>query len=121
MDLQKFYESMGVDYEKVLNRLRREDRIEKYLRMVIADESFGALKAAIESKDYQSAFMAAHTIKGVSLNLELTPLAMTADKLTEYLRNVQSDTSKIDENEADMLYQDVQKEYDKLCEAMRDR
>lgn len=118
MDLQKFYESMGVDYEKVLNRLRREDRIEKYLRMMLADESFGSLKAAVKSKDYQSAFMAAHTIKGVSLNLELTPLAKTADKLTEYLRCYQSDTSKIDEYEADMLYQDVQKEYDKLYEAI---
>ncbi len=118
MDLQNIYESMGVDYGKVLNRLRREDRIEKYLRMMLEDESFGSLKAAIESKDYQTAFMAAHTIKGVSLNLELTPLANTADKLTEYLRCNQSDTSKIDENEADMLYQDVQIEYDKLCDAI---
>ena len=86
MNLKKFYESMDVDYSRVLNRLRREQLIEKYLHLFVKDENFEVLNKSVESEDYESAFRAAHSIKGVALNLDLKPVAETASVLVEYFR-----------------------------------
>ena len=82
MDLQNFYKAIGVNYNTVLRRLRREDLIEKYLKLFLKDQTFILLAEAKENGDYQQLFGAAHTIKGLALNLELSPLADAASSLT---------------------------------------
>lgn len=86
MTLKEFYESLGVEYEVVLNRLRREDRIAKYLRQFIADPAFEQLRCAMEAAEHEEAFRAAHTIKGMCLNLSLGRLSDAACTLVEALR-----------------------------------
>ncbi len=88
MELQTFYENIGADYQVVLQRLRRESLIDKYLHLLLKDPVFETLQHAVESDDHEEIFRAAHTIKGMALNLELPPLTAASSSLTEYLRTL---------------------------------
>lgn len=112
MDLKYFYESMGVDYNRVLNRLRREALIEKYLHLLLKDENFDILKKAIRENDYETAFRAAHSIKGVSLNLDLIPLAEVASQLVECFRG--KTEQELDKEKIADLYQILDKEFERI-------
>lgn len=86
MDIRMFYSGLGADYNNVLNRLGSEALIKKYLTKFSDDDSFSVLQECISTQNYTDAFRAAHTMKGVCLNLELTPLSALAAQLTEQLR-----------------------------------
>ncbi|RNL48129.1 Hpt domain-containing protein [Paraeggerthella hongkongensis] len=86
MTLETLYAHMDADYSESLRRIGGDERIVKYLRIMRRDPSFDALREAVESQDYRTAFRAAHTIKGASLNLGLTKLVDCSSKLTEALR-----------------------------------
>lgn len=77
---------MKGDYEDVVSRLRTDERIKKFLLKVLDDPSYSTLCTAIENKDVEEAFRAAHTLKGVCKNMALTGLAYSASNLTEALR-----------------------------------
>ncbi len=87
MTLQACYEKMGADYTDVLARLRKEERVEKILLLFLKDPSFSALEAAMQEKNWKNAFVAVHTLKGVSMNLSLKPLVECTVVLTEVLRS----------------------------------
>lgn len=89
MTVKECYERLGADFEDVFRRLKSEERVRKFLGMLLRDESFSSLCAALDGKDYEAAFRAAHTLKGVLMNLSLTPLAEAASDLTEALRGRQ--------------------------------
>lgn len=107
MNLKQFYETIGVNYDNVLRRLRKESLIEKYLMMFQQDQTIYLLTAAREGYDYEQMFRAAHTLKGMAMNLELTPLAMAAADLTEYLRSRNPEDCRI----VDEKYEKVMTEY----------
>ena len=86
MKLLTFYDQCGGSYEDAVARFRGEERVLKFLRMLPADESLPELTAAMEQGDAHTAFRAAHTIKGIALNLGLNSLAAKASTLTETLR-----------------------------------
>lgn len=52
----------------------------------MTDPSFDALKNALAAKDVASAFCAAHTLKGICLNLGFDNLYKPSSELTELLR-----------------------------------
>lgn len=112
MDIPKFYETIGVNYKIVLRRLPRESMIEKYLHLFLEDKNFLCLTEAIADDDYEGAFKAAHTLKGISLNLELTPLAAAASDLSEYLRNYAD--GAIESTAAKEKYEMVKTEYETI-------
>ena len=58
----------------------------KLVKMATADENFKKLDDTLEAKDWEGAFNAAHALKGVVGNLELTPLYEVMQELTEKLR-----------------------------------
>ena len=89
MTVKECYECLGADYEDVSCRLRSEERILKFLKMVLKDTSFKDLCDAMEEQDYEKAFRAVHTLKGVLLNLGLTVQGRYAAALTEALRGRQ--------------------------------
>lgn len=87
MTVQECYNAIGGDYPDALRRLGTDERIKKFLLMFIKDHNFSDLKTALAQDDYEAAFMAAHTIKGIALNLGLTTLAAVDSELTEILRH----------------------------------
>ncbi len=69
MTLTRFYESLGGSLPAVLARIPSEAMVRKFARMYAGDTSCDELVRAVEAKDWQTAFRAAHTLKGVAQNL----------------------------------------------------
>ena len=64
MTVKECYDAMGADYEDVFARLRKDERIQKFLLKVMNDKSYDLLCSSLESGDMAEAFRAAHTLKG---------------------------------------------------------
>ena len=86
MTLQECYAAMGGDFEEVKSRLRSERLVEKFALKFLADPSYDTLTATMASQDYEEAFRAAHTIKGMCQNLSFSLLQESSSQLTEALR-----------------------------------
>ena len=71
------------------------------------------LETALADKDAETAFRAAHTLKGICLNLGFDNLFAPSQELTEKLRGATTIEG------TDELFAAVEKEYDRTCEALR--
>ena len=111
MKIQKFFQTVGGDYQEVCARFQSDARIVKFLQMFPADDSMEKLTQAMQSGDMDTAFRAVHTMKGVALNLGLSALATAASTLTEALRG---DRAMPDP----ALYDAVRREYDTVRQAL---
>lgn len=69
MTVRECYEELGSDFDKVLSRLVSEALVKKFALKFLDDPSFGQLETALADKDAETAFRAAHTLKGICLNL----------------------------------------------------
>lgn len=89
MNIRECYAELGGDFDDVLNRLMKEERVIKYARMFpdAAGSDYEQLHAALKEERYEDAFRAVHNLKGVSLNLALTPLHQASHVLCEALRH----------------------------------
>ncbi len=89
MTLKECYEQLQGDYHGTLARLCSEKLVEKFALKFLADDSYTNLEEFMEEGNYNEAFRAAHTLKGVSLNLGFTKLYEVSEALTEALRGGQ--------------------------------
>lgn len=87
MTVKELYDQIGGDYDDIMSRMMKEDRVLKFAKMFLADDSFPKLKEAIENNDVDGAFRAAHTLKGITANLGFAKLNKIANEITEELRN----------------------------------
>ncbi len=78
---------IGGSFDAVLSRLCSESFVRKFVLRYKTDPTFEQLKAAVAVKDWESAFRAAHTLKGVAQNLDFGDLGRSAAALTEALRD----------------------------------
>lgn len=86
MTVKECYTEMGGNYDEVFGRLRTDERIAKFLRRVAEDKSMELLESSIASGNAEEAFRAAHTLKGICMNLALTKMSASASAATEALR-----------------------------------
>ena len=86
MTLKEFYEQIDGSYEDTLHRLPSEALVHRFVLKYPADPSFAQLREAVAAADWESAFRAAHTLKGVAQNLGFDALYRAASALTEHLR-----------------------------------
>jgi HPt (histidine-containing phosphotransfer) domain-containing protein len=87
MDKEKLV-AAGIDYDGGVERLMgNAEMYENFLQMFVKDDSFAELEKAMEEKDYDKAFAAAHTLKGVAGNLSMTKLYNDLVVFVDYLRN----------------------------------
>lgn len=83
---QKLKEN-GADVEGTLHRFMNNDAL--FLKFILKfkdDQNYALLKKHLDEKNYEEAFKAAHTLKGVSANLGLNPIFDRASAVTELLR-----------------------------------
>lgn len=70
MTVKECYEKMGANYENVLSRLGGSEALVKRLVLKFLDDaSYQKLEEQLLNKNVEEAFRAAHTLKGVCLNL----------------------------------------------------
>lgn len=103
MTVKECYEQIDGDYEGVFGRFRGDERIKKFAVKFLADGSYDSLCRTLELAEYEEAFRAAHTLKGVSQNLGFTGLFKASEPLTEILRSHPEDyvPSMLDEVKAE--------------------
>ena len=89
MTLKEFYEQIDGSYEDTLHRLTSEALVHRFVLKYPADPSFAQLREAVAASDWESAFRAAHTLKGVAQNLGFDALYRASSALTEHLRGGQ--------------------------------
>ena len=86
LTIDKLRES-GADVDSGLARCMGMEAF--YLSLVeksLQDKNFEVLKESIAAKDYDTAFEAAHALKGVLGNLSLEPMYTKMCEITELLR-----------------------------------
>ena len=115
MTIQECYQSLGGNYAEVQQRLPSDRLIKRFVTKFLDDESFAQLTQAMSSGQRETAFRAAHTLKGVCANLSFTRLLTSASALTELLRQ-ESDT--IPESAAAAMA-DVTRDYSQTVNAIR--
>lgn len=87
MTLEETYLKLGGNYEKVIKLLKSPALIKKIALKFIDDKSFELLEKSLDEKNCEEAFRAAHTLKGICLNLCFDRLCLTSCEMTEQLRN----------------------------------
>lgn len=86
MNVRECYEAINGDYEEVKRRFLTDARIRRFALLFLRDSSMEDLRAAMREKDCGKAFQAAHTLKGVCLNLGFSGLYRPVCTITELLR-----------------------------------
>lgn len=112
MTLQECYAALGGNYDDAISRLRSERLVTKFVVKFLDDDSCALLLRSMDAENYEEAFRAAHTIKGVCQNLSFTTLYQSSHALAEALRNGYTP-------EAPALYAQVQADYEKTVSAIR--
>lgn len=87
MNLQEFYNSIHVDPTEVLHRFgNSEAMLTKFLRKFLEDKTYLELTEAVEARDWERTFRAAHTLKGLSGNFDFKELFELSAKIVERYR-----------------------------------
>lgn len=115
MTIQECYQQFGGNFDEVKKRLPSESLIKKFIAKFLNDHSFPDLQTAMEEGNRESAFRAAHTLKGVCGNLNLDKLLNSASKLTEFLR---PETEAVPEG-VGVLFEEVKQDYELTVSAIR--
>ena len=77
----------GVDVDSGMERfMGNKDLLMRFLRKFPGDDNYRNIISGLESGDYETAFRAAHTLKGLCGNLSLTKLQGIVSEQTELLR-----------------------------------
>ena len=112
MTLSECYAALGGDYGPVLDRLRSEAMVKKFLLRFPEDGSYDLLAQALAAGDQAEAFRGAHTLKGVCQNLGLDRLYGSSAELCEALRGELRE-------EAPELFEQVKADYVQTVSAIR--
>ncbi len=84
--IEELYKKINGNYEVAISRMQNDERILKYLKFFLLDESYKVLEDGINSGDCEAAFRGAHTLKGVCQNMAFTALSTVVEQITEELR-----------------------------------
>ncbi len=114
MTLQECYSALGGDYKDVSNRLFNEAMVKRFVFKFLNDQSFSNLCNALDRADYEQAFIAAHTLKGICQNLSFTRLYHSSQLMAEELRGGAPDVQN-----AQRLLSDVAEDYRITADAIR--
>ncbi len=86
-EFRQIFEEYGADYQNTMTRFMGNEKMYmKFLDMLFKDDNLQKLGDAIASGNIDSAFEAAHTLKGVVGNMGLKPLFDAVCAIVEPLR-----------------------------------
>ena len=115
-NLDDFFKTVGSEAKTVLDRLGGSEMlVRKFLGKFKDDKSFSELTAALEAGDIDTAFRAAHTMKGVCANLGLDSLFKLSSEVTEILRPKAEGAIE----EAKKKMPELKKEYERVLEELK--
>lgn len=87
MNLKECYQIIQGNYEDLLTRLGGSEALaSKFVKKFVSDPSYEQLVEAVDNKDWESAFVASHTLKGVAANLSMSSLYNISSSICEDVR-----------------------------------
>ncbi len=86
MTVKEFYAAIGGNYDEAVRRFSGEALTVRFLGKFEGAVDFGSLEKSIADENWEAAFAAAHTLKGVSLNMAFARLSACLSELTDMLR-----------------------------------
>ncbi len=107
MTVEEFYEQIGGNGQDVLKRFGSMTTAKRFVVKFLQDKSFPNLESAMAQRRFDDAFRAAHTLKGVSINLGFGDLYRISSEVTELLRDKKAE-------EAEALLGVLRAEYEKV-------
>ena len=110
MNVKEFYENIGGSYSDATNRLMNDSLILKFVLKYQSHDYVNDIKEAIMLNDFDKIFFAAHTLKGVALNLAFIRLGNAASDLTEYLRGENKNVATL--SQINELFNKIKQEND---------
>ena len=117
MGLEECYAAMGGDLEGVRSRLITDERIGKFVPTFLGDESMQLFRDSFAAGDYDTAYRAVHTLKGISRDLGFTPLYEVSYQMQEKLR-VPEDGGERDVADASALVPKLEEAYTQVVDAI---
>ncbi len=117
MILKECYDAFGGDYESVKLRITKDEMLKKFVLKFLSEPSYQNLCEALDGGNYEDAFRAAHSLKGVSANLGFARLEKSSSEMTELLRK--SGEKQIDSDMTKQLLETVTGDYNAVIEAIR--
>ena len=115
MTIQECYQKLGGEFAQVEKRLPSVGLVRKFIVKFLDDDSYSKLCLAMQNGQWEEAFRAAHTLKGVSANLGFSRLLASAGELTELLR---AETETIPGRAAALL-EEVKQDYELIVSVIR--
>ncbi len=113
MTLQECYAAMGGDYADVAARLCSDKLVQKFILRFLDDKSYEMFCTSMEEKNYEEAFRAVHTIKGICKNLGFIRLQESSSEMSEALRHGWTP-------EADVLISRLESDYQITVDAIQE-
>lgn len=86
MNIYEFYRKINGSYDTVHACLQSDKLILKFIYKFLDEKSYLKLLNSINDGDYEAAFLAAHSLKGICQNLGFSELFEVTDIITEALR-----------------------------------
>ena len=86
MTVEELYDRIGGNYQGLLQRIPSAAMIRKFVGKYPQDPTYTQLCSAVEAGDWEAAFRASHTMKGLAQNLNFDRLYQVSLALTEALR-----------------------------------
>ena len=112
-NLEQFYKSVGANADEIIARLGgNASLVERFLGKFPSDKSFQELQTALENDETETAFRAAHTMKGICANLGLQTLFDKSSAITELLRGSDLESAKKD-------FPALEEEYNRTLEELK--
>lgn len=95
-DIREKLIAVGVDVEDALSRfMENEELFLKFLGKFLSDDNYNVLLNEIKEQNYEEAFKAAHTLKGVTSNLSIISMYQPLVSIVENLRRREKPEEKM--------------------------
>lgn len=111
MTTEEFYLKVGGDWQDELKRFGSKELVKRFIYKFVNDKSMAELRSALACADAERSFRAAHTLKGVCLNLGFQNLCDAVNPLTEKLRTMNCEG-------CEEMLAEVEKRYSALISAI---
>lgn len=116
---KKQLEEGGADVDITLKRFMGNEAIYmKFILKFLDDKNYDVIMDSLSKKDYAGAFAGAHSLKGVSGNLGLTPVYEAASSITELLRDKKDE--EVDAMKLNEAREQLEESYCRLQKIIRD-
>lgn len=98
----------GIDIAELLENMGYNDAVVEHIfKAFLKDDNYEKLCKSLESKDYETAFLAAHTLKGVLSNLAIKNLQLLCSNIVEKLRHKDYDNIDCEFKEFCNMYNEI--------------